>query len=229
MIEFYGLYFQEHMETALDEMKKYLGEDSELFQEAVDKSNIYKENYYLRDNLQITYVSKVLAKRRNRDELILFISKFMDEHSYQLSTPGPIHMFTFGDNETNFLYDMFGLSADEIFGMYNKMVEETFYGKISKFFTGWVKNAPHKLLITAMLIESLQKEYEDIVECCEYLWAFCEYPIIYRKSWSTGVKEDVMIYTIEHLGNKFKVKKVNNLQGLLKYDAHSSVSYMKDK
>ena len=62
------------------------------------------------------------------------------------------------------------------------------------------------------------------MECCEYLWAFSEYPILYRDFWPTGVKEDVMDYTIEHLGTKFTIKKVPNLQALLKYDAHASVA-----
>jgi len=118
------------------------------------------------------------------------------------------------------------ITAEQILVLYEEMIKETYYGKISSFFTGWVKNAPHKVLITAMLIEALQKGYDDIRECCEYMYAFTEYPIIYRNSWRTGVRKDVMDYTIEHLGSKFKVKKVANLQALLKYDANSSVNNM---
>lgn len=91
------------------------------------------------------------------------------------------------------------------------------------------KNAPYKILLNAMLIEAIQKGYTDIVECCEYLWAFAQYPLVYREFWKTGVREDVMNYTIEHLAGKFKVKKVQTLQGLLKYDAHSSVDKFTDR
>lgn len=219
MRDLYSLYIEEYIENAEDEMNKYLGKDNN----SKNKEGVYKENYYFRDNLQIPYVSKTLEKRRNRDMIVTFVSSFLDNHSTQLSTSGPVHMFTFGDKETDFLYQLFGVDADTLLDMYNKMVNEAFYGKISSFISGWVRNAPHKILITSMLIEGLQKNYQDIIECCEYLWAFCEYPILYRNFWKTGVKEDVMNYTIEHLGSKFKVKKVSNLQGLLKYDAHSSV------
>ena len=219
MRDLYSLYIEEYIENAENEMNKYLGENDDN----KNKEGVYKESYYLRDNLQIPYVGKVLDKRKNRDMMISFVSNFLDTHSTQLSTSGPVHMFTFGDKETDFLYQLFGVNSDTLLTMYNNMVNEAFYGKISSFITGWVRNAPHKILLTAMLIDALQKNYQDIVECCEYLWAFCEYPILYRLFWKTGVKEDVMNYTIEHLGSKFKVKKVSNLQGLLKYDAHSSV------
>lgn len=225
----YELYLEDSITEAINEMRKYRNEPDDEFNEATDKSSVYKENYYFRDNLQIPYVSNVLSKRKNRDALVAFVSKFINDHYYQLSAPGPIHMFTFGDTETNFLYELFGVNGDQLLEMYNKMVEEAFFGNISKFYTGFVKNAPHKILLTAILIEALQKDYQDIVECCEYLWAFCEYPIIFRIYWKTGVREDVMLYTIEHLGNKFKIKKLNNLQALLKYEASSSVEFKKNE
>lgn len=224
MNSLYELYMQEYLDESFSNMMKYLEKNNiDLYEAKSSKEGVYKENYYLRDNLQIPYVSKILDKRKNRDMLVAFVSNFLDTHSTQLSTSGPVHIFIFGDKETNFLYTMFGINEDTLISMYNSMVQEAFYGKISAFFNGWVKNAPHKILLTSMLIEGLQKGYQDVIECCEYLWAFCEYPIIYRVYWKTGVKEDVMNYTIEHLGSKFKVKKVSNLQGLLKYDSHSSV------
>lgn len=215
-----------------DYMEEFLSEASSVmnvYTEEGDKSAVYKKNYYLRDNLQIPYVTKVLTKSTNREKLVEFTGRFMDDHTKQLSTSGPVHIFTFGEKETKFLYEMFNVNGNMLVGMYDNMIEEAFYGKISKFISGWVYNAPHKILLTAMLIDAIQHEYEDVVTCCEYLWAFCEYPILYRMFWSTGVKEDVMNYTIEHLNTKFMITKVKNLQELLKYDAHSSVNATMDK
>lgn len=212
----YEIYMEEYMDD-------YIKEDTET-KKVKSKEEVYKINYYLRDNLQIPYISNVLAKSKIQEQLIEFVGKFLDDHSKELSTSGPVHIIVFSDRETSVLYDMFSVNGDMLLDMYNKMVDETFYGKISKFITGWVRNAPHKILLTAMLIEAIQKGYNDIIECCEFLWAFSEYPIMYRDYWSTGVKEDVMDYTIEHLGTKFTIKKVPNLQALLKYDAHASVS-----
>jgi len=237
MNDLYRMFIQEYIEDANEEMNKYLGEENKplyLFDEEGEenaKKDVYKINYFLRDNLQIPYVSDVLSKKINQDKLIEFTGKFMDDHANQLSTSGPVYTFTFGDKETSFLYELFNVNAEKLLDLWYKTIEETYYGNISAFFTGWIQNAPHKLLMVAMLIESVQKGYEDMITCCEYLWAFAEYPIIYREYWKTGVKEDVMNYTIEHLGNKFKikVKKLNNLQALLKYDATSAVLSFMDR
>lgn len=230
----YNLYMEEYIAPLMEELgmcdvsddEDYLIEDGE---EATAKNPVYKVNYYLRDHLQNPYIRPILAKPKNQEDIIAYVGKFLDDHGNQLSTSGPIHMFTYGESETKFLYDLFGLNPQMLIDTYLKMIDESFYGKISLFITGWVKNSPHKLMITSMLIDAIQNNYEDIVTCCEYMWAFSEYPILYRNFWKTGVKEDVMNYTIEHLSTKFKVKKVNNLQGLLKYDAHASVAKMADR
>lgn len=226
-------YFEEYVHDATAEMYQYFIENGIPIEDDDDeeggKPGVYKVNYYLRDHIQVPYVSAKLAKSKIQDAIIDFTGAYLDKHSTHLSTSGPVHFFTFGDEETSFLYNTFGITGDEIIKIFREMIQETYYGKLSKFIEGWVVNAPHKILLTAILIEAIQKGYEDIVTCCEYLWAFCEYPLVYRTFWQTGVKEDVMNYTIEHLGSKYKVKKVNNLQGLLKYDAHSSVSAVEDR
>ncbi|MCM1218428.1 MAG: GNAT family N-acetyltransferase [Lachnospiraceae bacterium] len=205
-------------------------EDLEDIEEAGNsKEGVYKENFYLRDHLQTPYITKALKKSATQDKIIEFTGTFIDNHSYQLSTSGPVHSFTLGQKEIQPLYDLFGVTDQMMIDVWKEMVNDTYYGKISSFFNGWVENAPHKILLTVILIDAIQNNYEDIRTCCEYLWAFVEYPIVYHMFWRLGVKEDVMNYTIEHLGTKFKVKKVNNLQELLKYDANSSVNAQYDK
>ncbi len=211
---------EEYLEEAMKEMKAYW-ESTEYMTE--DKEGVYKTNYYFRDNLQTKYISTPLAKESVRDSIVEFVGKYIDDHSTQLSTAGPVLVFTFSTKEANVLYEIFGVNGDQIIELYHKMIDETYNGKISPFFTTWFVNAPHKLLITAMLIEAVQKGYNDIVECCEYMWAFSEYALMYREFWKTGVNEEVMKYTIEHLGSKYIITQMMNLQGLLKYDAHSSV------
>ena len=218
----YDLYMEEYMNEAMTEMKEYM-ENNEYFTE--DREGVYKTNYYLRDNLQNKFISKPLSKQSVRDSIIEFVGKYIDDHSTQLSTSGPVYVFTFSTKEANVLYNIFGINGGQIIDLYNRMIEETYYGKISPFFTAWFVNAPHKLLITAILCEAVQKNYFDIVECCEYMWAFSEYALIYREFWKTGVDEEVMKYTIEHLGSKYIITQVKNLQSLLRYDARSTVTF----
>ena len=190
-----------------------------------EKPGVHKDGYYFKDHLQDTLVSPVLKLPKNREAIVEFTGKYMDEHSKELSTSGPVHMITFSAKETQFFYDMFKTTPEEMIDMYLEMVKDTYYGKISKIFTGWVKNAPHKILITAILADACMNNYEDIIECCEYLWGFIEYPMIYREFWKTGVQEEVMNYTIEHLGAKFKIKQLKNIRDLLKYDTTTVINF----
>ena len=220
----YELFIRDFLEESDPETFNML----EPMTESNDKSDVYKENYYFRDHLQIPLISPVLSKQKNRDTIVNFVGKFMDDHANQLSTTGPVYIFTFGEKEIRPLYEMFNVDSEKLLLMYNEMVKEAYYGKISKVFTGWVTNSPHKILLCAILADSFQNGYDDIVECCEYMFAFTDYPIVYRDFWKIGVQEDVMKYTIEHLGGKFKIKGFDNILGLLKYDSTAAAEFYKE-
>ena len=202
-------------------------EDSDEFIEAEVEMERYLleasyriENYYFRDNLQTPHITNILAKAVNRDRLSEFVSAFIDSHSHQLGTAGPVHMFTFADKETSFLYNLFGLSKERILVMFDDVIKETYYGTLSKPLVGLITKSPHKLLITSILVDALQNNYEETVACCEYIMGFAEYPLMFRNSWKIDVDDGVMNYTMEHLKNKFKSKAKNltTLLSLLKYD-----------
>ena len=201
---------------------------NELLLEA-NKEEVYKINYIFKNDLQLKFIHPVLESNSNRNKLIEFTGRFIDFHAQALSASGPIYHFTFGDKETKFLYELFGIDDKVILEIYEKVIQETYYGKISKFITGWIQNAPHKILLTAILCEAVQHSYEDIIECIAYLWPFSEYPILYRISFPLGVNEDVMNYTIEHLGAKYKIRKVKNLQELLVSDGRAAISHFNEQ
>lgn len=217
-IRFMQDYFEENSPEDYEHFPEEFKEEDITYDEA-GKEGVYKENYYFRDNLQIPIIAPKLAKRMNRDIIIDNVGKFIDAHSAQLLTPGPVYTFTFGDKEVKFLYDIFGLDGEKLLAMYKEMVDVTYGGKISNVYNGLTVHSPHKIMLCAMIADAYQNGYTDILECCEYMFAFTEYPIIYRRFWAVGVKEDVMNYTIEHLGNKYKIREFKNIQALLKYDS----------
>lgn len=196
-------------------------EDEDAFLLEAGKEGVYKENYFLRKELQTKYIRGPLGKSINQERIVELVANFIDTHHKALSTSGPVYSFRFAEPEVMPLYQMFSVNAEQMVQLYNQMVAETYEnGTISPFFTSWVKFAPHKVLITSILMEAVQSKYPDIIKACELMWAFTEYPIIYADFWKTGVKEDVMNYTIEHLGSKYRVTKVSNILQLLEYDAH---------
>lgn len=190
---------------------EYIADDVALFQEAAG----YNVTFYLRDHLQIPHISQPLAKASVQDQIIEFTGRFMDENVRALETPGPTFMFKFAEKEHNFLYELFNTSKEDVLHMCNEMYAVA-YGEGKLF--NLIREGPHKVLLTAIIIESIQKKYSDIYEACKYIMAFMDYPMLYRRSWRIGVNEDVMNYTIEHLPNKFKIKKMKNVRELLKYD-----------
>lgn len=203
-----------------ERMDPYEDEDLFLITEE-GREGVYKENYFLRKNLQLKYIHDPLSKPRNQEEIVIAINRFTDQHHEQLSTSGPVYSFQFNEKEVKFLYDIFGLSPDILVDLYTKMVAETYEGgKISPFFISWVKFAPHKVMFTAMQMEAVQNGWDDMLDASEYLWAYTEYPILYRDSYRIGVKKDVMDYTIEHLSSKHIITRMNSWGELLKYDSH---------
>lgn len=215
----YLSYLTEYTDEAYEEMGTYT--------EA--KEGVYKDNFYLRDHLQIPYISKALAKPKTRDTISQLVNDFLDSHIDQLITSGPVYSFTFADKETSVLYDLFGITKDELIKIFEEVVKETYFGKISLVFDGWIRQAPHKLLLSGMLVESIQKGYEDMLEAAKWMYSFTEYPIVYREFWHIGVKKDVMDYTIEHLGSKFKVTHMKNIQELIYYHSNKVVTSNADR
>lgn len=199
--ELYLMYMDEAVEPADRSFFEITGEN--------------KHSYYLYENLQQKYIAGPLAKPANQDRLIEFTAKFLDDHVRAFETPGPTHMFTFDKKEHAFIYEMFGVSHELILQLCHEMFKVV-YGSEKLF--GLIKEGPHKVLLTAIIVECIQKNYTDVLEACKYIMAFMEYPVLYRRTWSIGVNEDVMNYTIEHLPNKFKIKKMKNVRELLKYD-----------
>ena len=210
-------YIKEHNKD-LDPFESFFEDIDEetftLFDEG-GKEGVYKENYLWRDEMQIPIIHEVIKKPKNRDDIVEWVGKFLDDNATKLSTLGPVYMIPFKESDSAWFYKKFEIDDKFILNMYRKVISETYYGSISKFFNGWVENAPHKIIVIAMLIDALQNGYEDIIECCYYLLIFCEYPLAYRHFWQTGVNEEVMAHTVEHLGARFKITKYKNLKEFL--------------
>lgn len=184
-----------------------------------------KVSYHLKETL-VPIVHKVLQSPKNRNAIIEFTGKFIDTNSEQLYAPGPIYSFLFGKNEFEPIYALFGLSEDIMKNECKEVSMKAYDGQLNMEI---IKAGPHKLLIALLVAECIKEGYEDLLTACKYMLGFAEYPILLRKSFPTGVQPTVMIYTIEHLPQKFKIKKMANLLELLYYDMNGVVNLCKDR
>lgn len=207
--------------------ENYFGE---FLNEAEQEMNAFLEatvvnSTHLKENLQVSNVAPVLKKPINRDKIVEFTGRFKDEHNKQLSTAAPVHMFTFADKQTSFLYSLFSTSKEQLVTLFKEGMEKAQQTVPFRI----IEEGPHKILIAAMMLEAHEKGYDDIIECCKLLFVFSEYPILYRKFWRIGVKEDVMNYTVEHAGNKFKFRKFMNVLGWARNDLEVAWVRWKDR
>jgi len=190
------------------------------FENENSKTPVFIENYIYQKELVEAVIRNVMKSQANRDTLMQFTAKFVNDHSKELSTPGPVYTFTFAEKEISFLYKLFGINEEWILNLFQKVIDKTYMGKLSLPLVGLVKKAPHKILITGILVDAIQMNYTETAKCCEYLMGFADYPMVFRSSWKLGVNEEVMNYTIEHLPMKFKIKakSIYSVLGLIEYD-----------
>ena len=191
-----------------------------LYEKEQTKAPVFIENYIYQKELVEGKIRNIMKDKNKRDSLVHFTASFINDHSKELSTSGPVYTFTFAEKETNFLYNLIGTNEDHILSLFNKVIDETYMGKLSLPLAGLIKKAPHKILITGILVDAIQMNYQEVPKCCEYIMGFADYPMVFRSSWKLGVNEQTMTYTIEHLPNKFKIKarQIYSVLGLIEYD-----------
>lgn len=202
----------------------------EAYNEAANEiKNGVKQTYYFKKHLQSNIFDPIIAKRSTVEKIIDFTGVFLDKHAYQLHTPGPTHSFVFGVKEAAPLYELFHIDAPTILEHFNEMTKLAYDENKSKSTFNSIKAGQLKLLIAFINVGAINNKNEELEECCKYLMGFAEYPLAFHHSWRIGVNEQVMNYTIEHLPNKFKIKKMNNVLELIKHDMDSVFSLCHDR
>lgn len=196
-------------------LENYYMEEDEIIDR---RTKISKETYHLKETLVDPIIDVVLKKSINRDKIIDFTGEFIDRNSTKLFTPGPMYMFQFNEKDVSPLYELFNITPQSISDRITEIINSTYDGK-GQFRS--IQSAPHKILIIAILVDALINNYTDIIECMAILLPVTEYPLLFKKYWEHGVNEEVMKYTLEHLGKKFGITKEKNLLGLFKTTGES--------
>lgn len=147
-------------------------------------------------------VKTVLSNKRNQDTFNSFVNGYVDRNTDRLSTIGPTKRLIFSDGDRNKVYNLIGLTPEQIKTIVKKspsIKEDTNAGNpfniimalIIRFFT-LTKNQKYKN--SALLYLSLSM-----------------YSSIHRKYFKYEPNEQIMAYTINQMSNKFKIKQTGNL------------------
>lgn len=205
--------YQAYMEIVREE------EENRLFQETVK----LLESYFMKEQL----VDKLRKKmnQTNINRVLDTAAKFIDSHSRELTTAGPMYGFTFYPKDVEALYDIVGHTPESLVELTKEMINNHAYegdGIWSEYRINLLISANHGVLITAFLIWATLEGNADVIDACLYMMSFVYYPMLFRKYWEYGVNEAVMEYTIEHLTSKSIIKRHSTLLTFIKYQANGS-------
>lgn len=217
--------YRDYMMELVDDI---LSDDNDIYLEArprdPSRPKVVKyERYYLEDNL-MPKINQAFKHPKVIDGIIDATVKFITDNQDKLLTSGPVHIVPFLQKDAKILYDTVGMTEEELTTMIEHVKSEVF-----SYNFPMETIRPHQFIIIGMLIWGLRHANEDLIESCKYLISLSDYPFIYRKYWKRGVREDIMNYTVEHLGNKSHLRRLGNLLAWLLYHSTVCVGGWKEK
>ena len=147
-------------------------------------------------------ISKVFKDKKNVQEFVKVITKYIDRNTDKLSTTGPVKRTTFLDSDRNAVYDITQIKPDTI-----KMVAK----KVVEFSRGVNSSDPFNItMVLCIRCFRMMKEEQARKSACIYL-ILSMYPSVHAKYFRFEPNENIMAFTINALANKYKLKQTGTL------------------
>ena len=176
-----------------------------ISESATDDTSMYiTENIY-------TAVSDVLKTPEGSNKFKRFVGEFLDGNSLKLQTSGPVYLIPFTDIDKKKFFDLFNVSPEKLKSSL-KIITTKMNDKAS--FTYILNNPIFTLFACANKYYGTTND-EKGLNMSLAIMAMSHYPSIFTKYFKFSPNPEIMQYTIDTLSNKFIIKKVNNIFGLL--------------
>lgn len=212
-----------------DSILESIGNDIDKLNEEFN-DELFTEASRVNPNTKIVYnnlypiIKSTLDISRNNAKFKQIVSSFIDQHTDILHAPGPSKQLVFGDIDKNNVYNLFNLNDKSI----RKYIDEVLQGMNSLNDFKLLKSHPEYWLFTLIVIYYTEKKDDKGLNCALALSILADYSAVYRYIFKYDPRPDVMDYTVEHLTNKFLIKKSGNLFGGLMLSIQSAYSTLKD-
>ncbi len=151
-------------------------------------------------------VSKIYKDKRNSQELVKIISKYIDSNSERLSTTGPVKRLLFTDKERNAVHDLTTID-DKTISLVAKKVPDLARGVNTS-------NPFNILMVLIIRFFRINKMDSERKAACLYLM-LSMYPSIHKKYFKFEPNENIMSFTVNSLSNKYKLKQQGTLLATL--------------
>ena len=178
-----------------------------LFEAAVGKpkpySTIIKTELYPR-------VEAVLKTAVGDRQFKTLVGKFMDKNHHKIHTIGPKYQIVFRDEKKEF-FDCFQIQEKEVKEMIQRVVAQI--DSRSKFL--YLNNNPIFFLFYCVIRFYHLAHDEKGLNTALAIYALAVYPSVFSLIFKYPPNEGVMLYTIEHLSQKFIIKREGDVFGML--------------
>lgn len=179
-----------------------------------------KEEYILRDKY-FPYVESLIPKTEHL--LFRFIARYEDRYSSIINSPYPSKQLPFGINEKGPEYDIIykctGIDREELKADMKKC---PLPGKLTKEKAAFLPSSVVLFFIIRYYLITKQHDKAKII------YAYYGYSIYWKrfhKSFKLGMNENVMIYTINEMSYRNKIKQLESLKELLVYIVQGRCEY----
>jgi len=151
------------------------------------------------------YVEKTFADPKKIKEYENIIGRYIDKNSELLSAIGPLDIIVFTEYDKSLIYELIGVTADQIKSIKAK-------SKARKTKDNLVESPFSTLMGVVVRYFALKGDKDEKLLKLSILYLVMSmYPFIYRRSFPYTPVENIMVYTINHLSEKYKIKQTGNL------------------
>ena len=167
------------------------------------------------------YDQVVAGMRARGNQLLRAISKYRDKNIETLSSPYLLNYTIFGVEDRQIIWKVTGIDEDEVDKAIKEMkkyIRENCklrgYQAPASLFENVTGFRVVLLLIMRYYLERGQKE--ELEECCSYM-GYSMFYTLFINSFRHGIRKETMIYTMNTMSNKHKLKHQKDVDGLLTY------------
>ena len=169
-------------------------------------------------------VSSVLSTSKGDRDFKNCVAKYIDRNYSKLHTVGPQYLIPFTDQVKQEFFDIFGINKKEICDKIKTVTKSI--SNSSNFI--YLNNNPIFFVFYNCIRYYQLKKDEKGVNTSLIIYALSVYPSVFSNSFKYPPNAQVMQYTIDHLSEKFLIRKSGDLFGMLFTSIQHSYDFLKD-
>lgn len=169
------------------------------------------------------HIEKTLSTPQGSQRFKNMVGTFMDRNHTKLHTPGPQYMIGFTDKDKAEYFALFGISDKEVISIVTELTK-TITDK-SKFL--YLRQNPILFVFWACIRYYYLKKDDKGLNTSLAIYAIAVYPSVYSAFFKYPPNADVMKYTIDHMSEKFTIKRAGSIFSALFISINSSFEFLK--